>query len=246
MFLLEGRDGATIVEQAVNMAPCHLPDIDGTVDASLLRSAWQCQGCGGTQERSKMLVCDGCGRAWHMWCTVPAVKVVPVGTWVCQECTRQGYSADGGGMEGEYRPPPTVTAKLRDERGRQLHGRRVAKEFDVGPGVRELHEGTVAFEATAHPPGRVPHVVRILLLLRLIRVSCVPKSVPVASEVVACFSERSLQANDKGFPPLSQFGFWNEEFGFGFISRVAFSVLFIVEKGKPSEPVLEVGSTTSY
>ena len=33
-------------------------------------------------------------------------------------------------------------------------GRRVAKEFDVGPGVRELHEGTVAFEATAHPPYR--------------------------------------------------------------------------------------------
>ncbi|XRB20497.1 hypothetical protein RI054_24g103440 [Pseudoscourfieldia marina] len=47
------------VEQAVNMAPCHLPDVDGTVDASLMRSVWQCEGCKQEREKSKMLVCDG-------------------------------------------------------------------------------------------------------------------------------------------------------------------------------------------
>ena len=46
---LEGRDGATITEQAVNMAPCHLPGVDGTIDGSLLRDVWQCHGCNGNQ-----------------------------------------------------------------------------------------------------------------------------------------------------------------------------------------------------
>lgn len=155
VFVLEGRDGATIVEQAVNMAPCHLPDLDGTVDGTLLKAAWRCQGCNGDREHSKMIVCDGCGKAWHIWCVTPPLKVVPQTTWVCEACSMLGYQPSPSTFgDGAYRPPPTVTARLRDERGLALHGRRVMKEFDVGPGVKEQHEGTVLFEATAHPPYR--------------------------------------------------------------------------------------------
>ncbi|XRB21863.1 hypothetical protein RI054_28g117120 [Pseudoscourfieldia marina] len=102
-----------------------------------------------------MLICEGCGKAWHMWCITPQLKVAPRGTWVCQACQDSGYEAQiAGGSSGDYKPPPTVAARLRDERGQQLHGKRIQKEFEVGPGVMEVHEGMVAFEPAEQPPYR--------------------------------------------------------------------------------------------
>jgi ribonuclease HI len=35
----------------------------------------------------QMILCDGCGRGWHLGCLRPAMHSVPGGEWYCHECT---------------------------------------------------------------------------------------------------------------------------------------------------------------
>lgn len=47
-----------------------------------------CQLCGGTDDDSKLLLCDGCDRAYHIYCLDPPLKAVPQkASWYCtKEC----------------------------------------------------------------------------------------------------------------------------------------------------------------
>ncbi len=75
-----------------NCAPCHLPNVDGTVDPSLavLRAGLRCMFCGSRGGASHMMVCDRCSRGWHMACMTPPMDVVLAGRWVCPCCTLEG------------------------------------------------------------------------------------------------------------------------------------------------------------
>ena len=64
-------------------APCHLPNIDGTIDPSLsvVKAGLKCMLCGSAKGASTMLVCDRCSKGWHMACLNPPLEVVP--QWQC-------------------------------------------------------------------------------------------------------------------------------------------------------------------
>jgi len=92
VLMLEGRDGVVWKDHVRNCAPCHLPNVDGTVDPSLavVRANLRCMLCGSKGGATHMLVCDRCSRGWHMACMTPPMDVVPVGRWVCPRYTLEG------------------------------------------------------------------------------------------------------------------------------------------------------------
>jgi hypothetical protein len=89
VLMLEGRDGVVWKDHVHNCAPCHLPNVDGIVDPSLvvILVDLKCMSRGGA---AHMLVCDSCFRGWHMVCMTPPMDVVPAGRWVCPCCTLEG------------------------------------------------------------------------------------------------------------------------------------------------------------
>jgi len=92
VFMLEGCDGVVWKDHVHNCAPCHLPNVDGTIDPSLAM-VWAGLRCmlyvskGGA---THMLVCDRCSKGWHMACMTPPMDVVPARQWVCPRCTLEG------------------------------------------------------------------------------------------------------------------------------------------------------------
>ena len=80
---LLGRCGTERKEHINNLAPCHLPDLDPVIDPRLAVPAYDlaCELCGFADQGDKMLLCDGCGTGWHLYCLRPVLKSVPQGTW---------------------------------------------------------------------------------------------------------------------------------------------------------------------
>jgi len=60
---LQGKCGVTLMNNVCNVAPCHLPDIDPTMDRTLARpdKNLACEVCAIMDEEYKMLLCDSCG-----------------------------------------------------------------------------------------------------------------------------------------------------------------------------------------
>jgi hypothetical protein len=90
--MFEGHDGVVWMDHVHNCAPCHLPNVDGTVDPSLaiIGANLRCILCGFRGGATHMLVCDKCYRGWHMVCMIPLMDVVSAGRWVCPCCTLEG------------------------------------------------------------------------------------------------------------------------------------------------------------
>jgi len=87
ILMLEGRDDVVWKDHVHNCAPCHLPNVDGIVELSLVvvRADLKCMLRGSRGGTTHMLVCDRCFKGWHMACMTPPMDVVPAGRWVCLE-----------------------------------------------------------------------------------------------------------------------------------------------------------------
>jgi hypothetical protein len=84
-LLLEGRDGQTWKNHVHNCASCHLPNVDGQIDPSLvvvLVSLWSTL-CGQASRATTMLICDKCFWSWYMGCLMPPMKEMSIGKWFC-------------------------------------------------------------------------------------------------------------------------------------------------------------------
>jgi hypothetical protein len=75
--MLEGHDDVVWKDHVRNCAPCHLPNVDGTVNPSLavVRADLKCMLCGSRGGVAHMLVCDKCSRGWHMACMTPPMML---------------------------------------------------------------------------------------------------------------------------------------------------------------------------
>ncbi len=45
-----------------------------------------CEVCAGGTHEEVMLLCDKCGRGYHIFCLTPPLAEVPQGDWQCHKC----------------------------------------------------------------------------------------------------------------------------------------------------------------
>ncbi|PNH01248.1 PHD and RING finger domain-containing protein 1 [Tetrabaena socialis] len=135
---LVGRCGTTSKESVSNLAFCHLSNIDPIIDPHIAIPAADlaCEHCGFPNHEDKMLLCDGCGTGWHLYCLQPALSTVPTGTWVCPGCTTTGITAAQiEAREVRERVPRrgarflTAPQRRRQEECQQLDGRTIERCF---------------------------------------------------------------------------------------------------------------------
>lgn len=93
---LQGKCGGTQEHHLVSLTPCHLANIDPTIDVTLQRpdADLACQVCGHQDDEAEMLLCDSCGTGWHCFCLVPPLLGVPEGLWICPPCDAKGVTPE--------------------------------------------------------------------------------------------------------------------------------------------------------
>ena len=139
VLILQGRCGTHVAVHSSHCTPCHLPNVDGTIDWSLGRppATAVCEGCSRDEEEQlgQMIFCDNCNSGWHLSCCQPALSRVPRGTWVCHQCANQGITleaAQGAQQLNDRRaaqqlqPEKLTPAELR---ARAMHGRLLKRWF---------------------------------------------------------------------------------------------------------------------
>lgn len=86
---LVGRCGTVITRNSSSCAPCHLPNINPTIDPQLARpiANLPCIVCGDPGREHHMVLCDGCNSGWHLEYLRPPLAAVPRGAWFCPACT---------------------------------------------------------------------------------------------------------------------------------------------------------------
>jgi hypothetical protein len=67
-----------------------------------------CEICGTSTDLHKMLLCDSCDKAHHMYCLQPPLKKIPDGDWFCPVC-----------MGGSLPPPPNAVPAVVNTRAGQ-------------------------------------------------------------------------------------------------------------------------------
>jgi hypothetical protein len=134
---LEGKCGTRFRQNISNLAPCHLPSIDGAVDTRLAKppADLPCQICRSAQDDADMLLCDLCGDGYHTFCLEPPLSDIPAGDWFCPDCSASGNApqlvqAQRHQLSAEQPAKPVVpdpflskTVRRNIEQARQLHGR---------------------------------------------------------------------------------------------------------------------------
>lgn len=162
--VLMGRCGRTMKAHISTLAPCHLP-MDGVVDHTLARPPPEqpCIVCNEMGDWGRMLLCDGCGKGYHLYCLKPPLEEVPeVEVWVCTGCASEGITNAQVRQRQRHvadilREPPT--SKVQEDQGgsgavkdhEQLHGRIVCRPKGRGRPIPQW--GTVSYNESK-PRGR--------------------------------------------------------------------------------------------
>ncbi|KAF5392151.1 hypothetical protein D9757_001493 [Collybiopsis confluens] len=75
-----------------------------------------CEICGGKDNDSDLLLCDGCDRGWHRSCFDPPMDDTPEGDWFCSGCIMLEQQTPDSQLfdtiNGHYMPPPPSTLNL--------------------------------------------------------------------------------------------------------------------------------------
>jgi hypothetical protein len=88
VLMFKGRDGMVWKDHVHNCAPCHLPNVDDTVDPriAVVPAGLKCMLCGLASSAATMLICDSSSRGWHISCLTPPLERIPYGQWFCPRC----------------------------------------------------------------------------------------------------------------------------------------------------------------
>jgi transposase InsO family protein len=164
--VLQGKCGATTEQHITNLAPCHLPSIDPTIDPTLQRppANWPCEVCRFPNKPGRMLLCDNCNTGWHLSCLNPPLRKVPDGAWLCPYCVSAGVSLaevekrQAANEAAEAAKQPDVAPMFTKQRRRmlaeakQLHGRYLIYPFP-GPGKTKVYcWGRIEYLGDKHYP----------------------------------------------------------------------------------------------
>ena len=143
---VQGRCSRIISVHASKCAPCHLPDIDPTMDPSLTvpEADLACHKCHDPGDEARMLLCDNCEQGCHTYCCEPPLDKVPKGVWVCNDCEALGVKSSDVGKGIRERAQRELQQARADDltpaekRAKAHHGRLVTKEFYHPPRSRRL------------------------------------------------------------------------------------------------------------
>ena len=86
-LLLSGQCGHSIVENAINCSPCHLPILATAPVLARPLKDHPCAICHLPDRPTTMLLCDHCNKGFHLECLTPPLKKVPKGDWFCLSCS---------------------------------------------------------------------------------------------------------------------------------------------------------------
>ena len=113
VLVLDGRCGTQCTVHLTNVAPCHLTNIDTTQDHRLARphANVPCCICKSPEMEGEMLLCYGCGKAYHLGCMHPPLASVQEGDWLCSQCRRKGVSLAPKPAEDSQRKAVHITRK---------------------------------------------------------------------------------------------------------------------------------------
>ena len=127
VILVMGKCGSTQTAHHSDLAPCHLPHINGDINPELIApdADTACEICQFPNDEDLMLICDGCGTGWHTFCITPPLSEVPDGKWVCPRCESNGLTAS----QLEQRPS-TVPQRHRRERSDTIFPDRLMRSRD--------------------------------------------------------------------------------------------------------------------
>ena len=142
VVVLQDKAGRTIVQQVSQLAPCHLPDIDGSIDRTLHGEdlGAECQVCGLQDDEPQFMFCDHCNSGWHTYCCTPPLSQVPEGSFICEVCRAAGITLQHLTAAEQQRQQlqlqegmpdlfPLADKRRRDEKAAALHGRLLRREF---------------------------------------------------------------------------------------------------------------------
>lgn len=89
---LQDKAGQEFTQHVSQLAPCHLPDLDGGLDKALLGvdQDAECVICGSADDGHVFMFCDSCNQGWHTYCCTPPLLAVPAGHFVCERCVAAG------------------------------------------------------------------------------------------------------------------------------------------------------------
>jgi len=146
VLLLQGKCGREATYHSSQVAPCHLPGIDGTLDLALQGEDQdaECEGCGLKDDEANFMFCEGCNQGWHCYCCVPPLARVPVGDFICPRCRAAGVTSEqlaesrrqyAEQEQQQVQEPvlfPVAEQRRRDERAAELHGRLLVKKTPAG------------------------------------------------------------------------------------------------------------------
>jgi hypothetical protein len=165
VLLLQGRCGLTTTAHHSELAPCHLPHIDGTIDSNMAMPAADhaCEVCHFPDNDDLMLICDGCTAGWHTYCLTPPLSTIPAGKWVCPYCTSNGITA----AQLEHRSPskpqhrhpersdtifPNPASRARDKAAEQYDGWLIARTIGGRRNNPDLEWGTLTYNGADSRP----------------------------------------------------------------------------------------------
>jgi site-specific DNA-cytosine methylase len=160
VVVLQDKAGQKFVQQVSQLAPCHLPDIDGSIDPVLLGQDMgaECEVCGSADDEAVFMFCDHCNTGWHTYCCTPPMAQVPEGHFLCERCTAAGVTlqqlqaaeqvrrvqAERGSAVDLF---PLADQRRRDERAAGLHGRFITRRQG-----RAVVWGRVSFKGAQYRP----------------------------------------------------------------------------------------------
>jgi hypothetical protein len=116
--VLQGKCGSFLKSHLSHLTPCHLANIDSTVDVTLQRpdADKACEACRNIDDEQDMLLCDNCGDGWHTFCLTPPLTG-PCTLWhlavPCLPGDRRRHQYCGGA----YRSSTTSAEEWRTTRG---------------------------------------------------------------------------------------------------------------------------------
>ena len=85
VVILQGRDGTKVPRQIQQLAHCSVPVADHKIYPELFVSTdkVKCEICASRKKEAKMLLCDTCNKAFHMFCLDTPIHTIPRGKWYC-------------------------------------------------------------------------------------------------------------------------------------------------------------------